>query len=279
MGKGVSVLFLTVDIMAGLEMIGPAQQPPQLAMSPRSILKRASPQALASTSTTNHAVHFPPSPSLCRTFAAYPSTMYDRTPIVVDKNTCALPERGCPGRTYVLEEQQSMQQSSRSASYHPRALNSATQYRPVDSSRASLHNLPQLVPDLSSSESDESDGLSSSPSIPQYLYSYGANGLPSKYEYNNSYDNYPSSNINAISFLPYPPSPPSNYNCNSNSDAQSPKPRKKRSSSRSRHDGASDPDRIRSGPSPSKSSSRRREYLLSNCGGFGMQDDGCLGGF
>ncbi|KAJ2914890.1 hypothetical protein MD484_g5516, partial [Candolleomyces efflorescens] len=247
-------------------------------MSPRSILKRASTQAVASSSTSSHAVHFPPSPSLCRTFAAYSASMYDRTPIVVDKNTCALPERGCPGRTYVLEEQQAMQQQqqqqARSASYHPRALNSATQYRPVDSSRASLHNLPQLVPDLSSSESDESDGLSSSPSIPQYLYSYGANGLPAKYEHQDSYDNYPSNNINALSFLPYPPSPPANYNCNSSSDAQCPKSRKKRSSSRSRHDGASDPDRI-----PSKSSSRRREYLLSNGGGFGMQDDGCLGGF
>ncbi|RXW20135.1 hypothetical protein EST38_g5711 [Candolleomyces aberdarensis] len=252
-------------------------------MSPRSILKRASPQAVASTSTSTHAVHFPPSPSLCRTFAAYSPSMYDRTPIVVDKNTCALPERGCPGRTYVLEEQQArQQQAARSASYHPRALNGTTQYRPVDGqysqySRASLQDLPQLVPDFSSSESDESDGLSSSPSIPAYLYSYGANGLPTKYE-QHDYDSYSKNSINAISFLPYPPSPPANYSCNSNSDAQSPKPRKKRSSSSSRHDGSTDPDRIQSGASESKSS-RRREYLLSHGGGFGARDDGCLGGF
>ncbi|KAF5326528.1 hypothetical protein D9611_000983 [Ephemerocybe angulata] len=239
-------------------------------MSPRSILKRSTP----SQGSQTHAVHFPPSPSLCRTFAAHPPTIYDRTPIVVSKNSCALPERGCPGRTYVLEEHS--QRTAAFRSYHPRPINTSTSsYRPVDSEHRSLADLPQLVPDLSS-ESDESDGFVPSPQMPPHLYSYGAHGLPAKYDSgNSSYFDYPPSNakdgINALAFLPYPPSPPANYNCSSD-ESQASKPRKKRSESRRRHDGASEPDRI-------PTSSRRREYLASQYSGFGARDDGCLGGF
>jgi hypothetical protein len=219
--------------------------------------------------------------ALCRPFAAHPPAIYDRTPIVVSKNSCALPERG--GRTYVLEEQLNAESASRSRqhgassrSYHPRALNNpATHYRSVDSEHRSLADLPQLVPDLSS-ESDESDGFTSSPHIPQHHYSYGAHGLPTKYE-SSTYDYSPSSSkdgINALAFLPYPPSPPSNYSCSTDESAQASKPRKKRSESRRRHDGATDPDRIPS------TTSRRREYLASmQHSGFGATDDGCLGGF
>lgn len=242
-------------------------------MSPRSILKRA--PVSVSPPATAHAVHFPPSPSLCRTFAAYPPTMYDRTPIVVSKNNCALPERGCPGRTYVLEEQRLAQEQSdrakgsSSRSYHPRAF--------AHSERAYPADLPQLVPDMSS-ESDESDGFTPSPQMPTGAYSYGAHGLPTKYQ---SYDYTPcdsnsNNGIAALAFLPYPPSPPANYH--TTDDAQATKSRKKRSESRRRHDGAADLDRIRSN-SPKPASSRRREYLLSSYSGFAGRDDGCLGGF
>lgn len=73
------------------------------------ILKRSSTTPTPSPSTpstrpatTRGVVHFPPSPTLTRTFSAYSATTYDRSPIVVPPNTCALPSRGCPGRTYVI---------------------------------------------------------------------------------------------------------------------------------------------------------------------------------
>ncbi|CAK5264715.1 unnamed protein product [Mycena citricolor] len=73
-------------------------------------------------------VHFPPSPSLTRTFSAYSSSAYDRSPIVVTPNACALPARGCPGRTYY--EGKPTQKlvapgphtHSQGRSLHPRAL-------------------------------------------------------------------------------------------------------------------------------------------------------------
>lgn len=45
-------------------------------------------------------VHFPPSPTLTSTHVVDPPRLYDRSPIVVAENSCAMPQRGCPGRTY-----------------------------------------------------------------------------------------------------------------------------------------------------------------------------------
>lgn len=67
----------------------------------------------------NPSVHFPPSPSLTRTFSAHSATQYDRTPIQVAPNACALPARGCPGRTYY---DSSAASNGRGGSLHPRAL-------------------------------------------------------------------------------------------------------------------------------------------------------------
>ncbi|KAF8816141.1 hypothetical protein BYT27DRAFT_7051219, partial [Phlegmacium glaucopus] len=44
-------------------------------------------------------VHFPPTPSLTSTEITHSSFSYDRAPIVVAPNTCALPERG--GRKFI----------------------------------------------------------------------------------------------------------------------------------------------------------------------------------
>ncbi|TFK24868.1 hypothetical protein FA15DRAFT_386662 [Coprinopsis marcescibilis] len=258
----------------------------------RSCLKRSSQRP------AQHAVHFPPSQALCNTFATHSPTVYDRSPIVVSQNTCALPERN--GRTYVLDEQAALQAAasrapppSSSRSYHPRAM--------TDDRRAGFAPLPQLIPDISSSESDESDGFLPSPSIPfglpaSHYYSYGSHGLPTKYEWDSA--DYSASDlsgdINALSFLPYPPSP----------NAHDDKSRRRRSR---QHDSSLDLDRIRSAnnsndssssleehrfvpPPPKKRScSRRKEYLnkLSSTGTGGLcasfsnmgLDDGCLGGF
>jgi len=45
-------------------------------------------------------VHFPPSPTLTSTHVVDPPRLYDRSPIIVGENSCAMPQRGCPGRTY-----------------------------------------------------------------------------------------------------------------------------------------------------------------------------------
>jgi hypothetical protein len=48
----------------------------------------------------SHQVHFPPPTSLTTTHSTHSPQTYDRTPIRVTQNSCAMPERGCPGRTY-----------------------------------------------------------------------------------------------------------------------------------------------------------------------------------
>ncbi|KAI0272456.1 hypothetical protein BC834DRAFT_856780, partial [Gloeopeniophorella convolvens] len=124
-------------------------------------------------------VRFPPSPTLTRTFSAYSPSSYDRSPIVVLPNVCALPARGCPGRTYVPGSSPStspnapLDARSREAvmkakgqHFHPRrALGLGLASDPTAPERAINSSVapPPLVPDLSS-ESDESDGFTSPPS-------------------------------------------------------------------------------------------------------------------
>ncbi|KAJ7938334.1 hypothetical protein B0H13DRAFT_1942519 [Mycena leptocephala] len=92
--------------------------------SPNPILKRAR----SANEAPHPSVHFPPSPSLTRTFSAHSSAHYDRTPIQVSPNACALPARGCPGRTYydgAPSRKPSAKQhptTGRGATLHPRAL-------------------------------------------------------------------------------------------------------------------------------------------------------------
>ncbi|KAG1898826.1 uncharacterized protein F5891DRAFT_1041390 [Suillus fuscotomentosus] len=181
-----------------------------------------------------HAVHFPPSPTLTRTYTAYPPSTYDRSPIVVAPNTCALPERGCPGRTYTLDEDRPVSSSSTSKRsqhgihLHPRAVfNHQSQVSPsklggIDDGSQSTHwcsspTQPSLIPDLSSG-SDESDGSSSdslnaslkpAPSIPWPPRTLGdSNGYimtPSYDQYD--YPNHSPNVHSTLPFLPYPPSP------------------------------------------------------------------------
>ncbi|EIW76798.1 hypothetical protein CONPUDRAFT_168552 [Coniophora puteana RWD-64-598 SS2] len=140
-----------------------------------------------------HGVHFPPSPVLAKTHLVHSPSTYDRSPIVVGENDCALPERGCPGRTYNLDDSSSSGSSAESARRllhrssdhcHPRAaLVSQTSqnqhHRRTSSPMARTytgteldyrshqnhsipHTMPSLIPDVSS-ESDESDGFTSPP--------------------------------------------------------------------------------------------------------------------
>jgi hypothetical protein len=280
-------------------------------MSPRPILKRTPSSFDRAPKSSNdhphHAVHFPPtSCPTTHTYQVYSSTAYDRSPIVVSPNTCALPARGCPGRTYNLEEHEPQtlrryQFGSHEA--HPRAfaLQRADAGR---QSTPSYHIPPPLIPDLSS-ESDESDGFSSSSftetPIPYASYAppdmHGLVIPKDKYLSYQQYESNPHDNENyspsALSFLPYPPSPPSracyDYNPASDSDVDLGKPRRRRER---RHDSSRSPDRIPSGvdersqspstPTKSRSKSRISAFRKSLCttpSTFRVEDDSCLGGF
>jgi hypothetical protein len=245
-------------------------------MSLRPILKRAS--NLDPPHHRNHAVHFPPHTSLTHTFTAHSSSTYDRSPIVVTPNHCALPERGCPGRTYGLDDSpvpptrtsinhpQYYTQNGRA--YHPRALalgslihhddHVSDNFRCDDRQITPVSLPPPLVPDTSS-ESDESDGSSFTP--PNAPYPNAFSGYPisdtglsinSNTSDTFSYLSYSSckssnvlnasSNPSALSFLPHPPSPPRQHFYTSSEDEIVRKPRRSRSR---RRDRSRDRDRIR----------------------------------
>lgn len=251
-----------------------------------------------------HGVHFPPSPTLTRTFSAYSPSSYDRSPIVVSPNSCALPERGCPGRTYTLDDPTSRSSHSewRSAVHngrhlHPRAVASAYRASSTDIGEAADEDeaqqtptstypvLPPLIPDLSS-ESDESDGFTSPPSEYAFYPKPGAYfpppqpnlmavpshpPIPYAPHRNISYSNdeaYFAGTPNALSFLPHPAS----------SDGQKARRRRQRSRNQSRspdeRQASSDPRRGADGSYKSLSVCK----ALANCS-LESPDDGCLGGF
>ncbi|KAI1789259.1 hypothetical protein LXA43DRAFT_1155179 [Ganoderma leucocontextum] len=204
--------------------------PPSYSPCPRPCLKRSSgpsplapaPQDEPSTllaidpSILSPLVRFPPQPSLAHTLGS--ALPYDRSPIVVLPNNCALPERGCPGRTYAPEESSRFRHLKRSSlsptagkHLHPRAVPNDRSLdddrTPRQSPRDDAHPLPPLVPDLSSESSEESDGFSSPP--PQLYHApstYGKMSLEhSLMNLSLAGTNAPSTS--ALSFLPHPPSP------------------------------------------------------------------------
>ena len=119
-------------------------------------------------------VHFPPTPGLCQTHLTHSAAIYDRAPIVVLPNACALPERN--GRTYTpsnesCAKRRSTRAVAHGATLHPQAF--AATAVPSSSPKTSVSDpagrMPSLVPDLSScSESDESD-ISSTPPVPTHF--------------------------------------------------------------------------------------------------------------
>lgn len=181
-------LFLSSLLETSYSLVSNLSQPtPMSPMSPRPILKRSSSSTHANEPELPfhgiQAVHFPPSPSLNRFYTTHPSSTYDRSPIVVSPNSCALPERGCPGRTYTLDERNAsvsqfpinLTPTPRGGHLHPRAL----------SQRQHPQNpfppCPPLIQDLSS-ESEESDGFISSPPEPFFApnsFSHRSNKYPS----------------------------------------------------------------------------------------------------
>lgn len=276
-------------------------------LSPKPILKRAVSEQVHKTGHPNgtHGVHFPPSPAT-RTFSVYSAAAYDRSPIIVAPNSCALPERG--GRTYNLEESQQPRRGiSYARDFHPRALafassRSSSPHSSIDATINGVYPpLPSLIPDLSS-ESDESDGFSGPPTLsPTSPATFGICGLagpPLKYD--SDYLNY-ADGPNALAFLPHPPSPPSSYNSHYYPESVDSFPqnyRRRRGERESKRESSRDPDRIPSNgvelsslsisssliSTPKKRSTKRRPPQSQHSTtpmslGFGVLDDGCLGGF
>ncbi|KAH9923444.1 uncharacterized protein BXZ73DRAFT_50957 [Epithele typhae] len=205
--------------------------PPSYSPCPRPCLKRSSrppnllpPQDEQSAllaidpSILSSVVRFPPQTALTHTLGE--AVVYDRTPIKVQPNNCALPARGCPGRTYV-EDPNAPRPSKRTGlspqrgkTLHPRAVDSRDRRydddpTPRQSPRVDYHPLPALVPDLSSESSEESDGMASPPSE---HYSLGAAYNGPKFSLEHSLMSLTMAGTNApstsaLSFLPHPPTP------------------------------------------------------------------------
>lgn len=118
-------------------------------LTPRPILKQTT--SSMDRERKRAVVHFPPSPIISKTFVAHSPSTYDRSPIVVAPNTCALPERGCPGRTYTLDR-------------NGRPINEFGGLRTLfgDDPTDSLLP-PPLVQDSSSSSDESGDGLAPLP--------------------------------------------------------------------------------------------------------------------
>ncbi|OSX61315.1 hypothetical protein POSPLADRAFT_1074898 [Postia placenta MAD-698-R-SB12] len=161
--------------------------------------------------------------------------VYDRSPIVVQPNRCALPERGCPGRTYTLGDDASASptpgsSSSRTRSptragrhLHPRAApgfvaretdddDDDDDPTPRATPTVTVPALPQLIPDMSS-ESEESDGFTSPPTESVAAGTYHRTGLaiPRAKDADALGMSFAAMQLgtspSALSFLPHPPSP------------------------------------------------------------------------
>jgi hypothetical protein len=204
-----------------------------------------------SSSVLGPRVHFPPAPGLCQTHLTHSSSIYDRAPIVVGPNDCALPARN--ERTYTPSSECSKKRRAAEAAaaahgvaLHPHAFaaesaqaqaatatatGSAASVSPADP----VGRVPPLVADLSSSESDESDV--STPSLPNRFPSTGHPPI-------SIVDGNGDATATALSFLPHA--------------NEREKPRKERNS--------------RSRPHGSPRSVRRSEFAVPEL-------DGCLGGF
>ncbi|KIJ54322.1 hypothetical protein M422DRAFT_25246 [Sphaerobolus stellatus SS14] len=144
-------------------------------MSRRSILKPATDSGCSQNRAPKPShVRFPPASQLAATYYAHPSSYYDRSAIVVAPNECALPRRNCPDRTYVeskgearlLRHVDSAGQMDEQERYQAEAVARSSSYASTSSSRtdyfsSSFPPPATRVPDLTWSESDDSDGIMS----------------------------------------------------------------------------------------------------------------------
>lgn len=131
-------------------------------MTPRPILKTlpdvnletvySSPLPFASCSQMLHSphVHFPPTPTLTTTAITHSPFIYDRAPITVPDNMCAMPKRGA--RVYSTAAPKGIDSAPLDSYFHPRAFQACNNW--------SRECSPPLLDDLNDSpDSDASDPL------------------------------------------------------------------------------------------------------------------------
>lgn len=147
-------------------------------------------------------VHFPPTPTLTSTHTTHSPFAYDRAPIVVSPNICALPERG--GRVYSPQTSPVFTHKPPKGCYfHPRAFEACE--REVLDER---FNTPLLIPDLSSSSSSETSDdseVDNNPPAPSSIPLISI-GPSQDFTYPLSQSHSPEQLAAALSFLPHPPS-------------------------------------------------------------------------
>jgi len=115
--------------------------------NPIPILKTSHPD----THHSSHHVHFS---STVHTFTTHAISDYDRTPLRVPRNPCELPERGCPGLTYVPMDSYACAKASSRTAISTRAI-------PPDTS-----------------EGEDSDGLISPPPEPHFNSTFRLKQFP-----------------------------------------------------------------------------------------------------
>ncbi|KAG8931843.1 hypothetical protein FRC02_002078 [Tulasnella sp. 418] len=74
---------------------------------PRSILKRSPSASSSSSNKTSRSPSVSFSNNISTTYLTHAPTTYNRSPIEVSFNECSLPRRGCPGRTYSVDQHDS----------------------------------------------------------------------------------------------------------------------------------------------------------------------------
>jgi hypothetical protein len=184
-------------------------------MATRPILKpRRSPDSSAPMSATLQSirpphsphVHFPPTPTLTSTHTTHSPFNYDRAPIIVSPNECALPERG--GRFYSPKSSPVYVHRTppKGCYFHPRAFEACE--REVLDERFAPLNPPALIPDLSlsssSEASDDSDMYNCSPEQSS-IFMISPNAHYSTYPLSQSHSQEELNTV--LAFLPYTPSP------------------------------------------------------------------------
>ncbi|KAJ7631627.1 hypothetical protein DFH06DRAFT_698479 [Mycena polygramma] len=173
----------------------PALADPPLPSSPTPSSSHPLPFAACSTRgllSTPH-VHFPATPGLALTADAYSPGTYDRAPIAVQPNSCAMPERG--GRVYGSPAVSASGALPKGSYFHPRAFE-ACEPEPV----------PPLLHDLSSDDSVEEcvSPQSSSPMPgPRVAVRMQGTPYPTPIPRTHSQEEFDY----ALSFLPHPPAP------------------------------------------------------------------------
>jgi hypothetical protein len=127
----------------------------------RPILKQTS--STLGSPTRSARVHFPPSPRLSTFQFTHSPQLYDRSPLVVQPNVCALPGRG--ERVYVVEDYDSPTQDDIIRDSIPLREGYLPPERPRDTSTCP-HPL-SYSPSSGHPESDESDDPPSTPPDPE----------------------------------------------------------------------------------------------------------------